>query len=519
MGERPVVQAEGNPIYGKKKPREIELSRERRPDLDDHRTTEPETEQDERRPLSSLSRRRVLKATVLAGVGLSSLSSAIKNVRGQSGKPISPDPDGDFDVNISNGTLEVNVGELVSGIGVGGSNWIFQEQGTMYRETYGFQDGTGPMSNAEQDGSVVSTFPSSVSPGTTAEATVEIPLETTTAESVTLEVVRKVTLDPTEATLRVEYDVTNPDGSGVTISNLQISQYVDYDIGSAGGEVGEYFLDQQTNCEFIFQEDTGIGLFAGFTGESISANHDLAQWSQTLDRFRIGEYNNDNLWPDSGTGDVGLAFEWDLGTLAPGESTSFRNSFVYNENEADFETEICQESPANQPPTASFSYDPGDPEVEEEIAFDASGSSDPDGDETIVSYEWDFGDGTMGTGETTTHSYVDEGEYDVTLTVTDDADGISTDTQTVPVVVFANPLVVDGEEYLPTDPDEDGLYEDVNGDGAVTADDSTSLSDIIKAYRKGNLTLAGAQVDALDFNGDGELTNADKGAYNRQINR
>lgn len=175
--------------------------------------------------------------------------------------------------------------------------------------------------------------------------------------------------------------------------------------------------------------------------------------------------------------------------------------------------------PANQPPTASFSYDPTDPEVEEGIAFDASGSSDPDGDETIVSYEWDFGDGMTGTGETTTHSYVDDGDYDVTLTVTDDGDETDTDTQTVPVVVFANPLVVGGEEYLPTDTDGDGLYEDIDGDGTVSGDDRAAFADIIKAYRKGDLTLAGAQVDALDFNGDGELTNADKGAYNRQINR
>ncbi|WP_435075832.1 PKD domain-containing protein [Halorubrum sp. HHNYT27] len=464
-----------------------------------------------------IDRRTVLKTTALAGIGLRGLYAGSENVRAESDKPVSPDPDGDFDVTISNGTLEVNVGELASGTGVGGDNWIFQGQGTMYRETYGFQDGTGPMSNAEQDGTVVSTFPSSVSAGTTAESTVTIPLVTATGESLTLEVGRNVTLDPAEAILRVDYDVTNPSDSGVTVSDLQIAQYVDYDIGSPGGEVGQYFLDQQTNCEFIFQEDTALGLFAGFTGESASANHDLDNYSTTLSRFRNGEYNNDDRWPDSGTGDVGLAFEWGLGTLAPGESTSFRNSFVYNETATDFETEICQESPANQPPVASFSYEPEDPEVEEGITFNASDSTDLDGDETIVSYDWDFGDGTTGTGEMTTHSYDDAGEYEVTLTVTDDADATDTVTQTVPVVVFANPLLVDGESYLPTDPDGDGLYEDIDGDGVVTADDVIAFKDIIRAYRNGNLTLARAQVDALDFNGDRELTNADLGAYRRHI--
>ncbi|KYK20649.1 hypothetical protein AYK25_08740 [Thermoplasmatales archaeon SM1-50] len=51
--------------------------------------------------------------------------------------------------------------------------------------------------------------------------------------------------------------------------------------------------------------------------------------------------------------------------------------------------------------------------------YDGSESFDHEG--SIVSYEWDFGDGTTGTGETITHTYTHQGIYRVTLTVTDNA--------------------------------------------------------------------------------------------------
>ncbi|MCU4140519.1 MAG: hypothetical protein MW690_000994 [Methanophagales archaeon] len=72
----------------------------------------------------------------------------------------------------------------------------------------------------------------------------------------------------------------------------------------------------------------------------------------------------------------------------------------------------------NQPPKASFTFSPKNPLVNEEITFDASASTDPDG--SIVSYEWDFGDGETASGKVVTHAYSDAGSYTVTLTVTDD---------------------------------------------------------------------------------------------------
>ena len=74
--------------------------------------------------------------------------------------------------------------------------------------------------------------------------------------------------------------------------------------------------------------------------------------------------------------------------------------------------------PANQPPVASFSFSPEAPSVNMEIRFDASPSHDADGQ--IISYEWNFGDGSAASGQVTRYSYISEGQYAVVLKVTDD---------------------------------------------------------------------------------------------------
>ena len=65
-----------------------------------------------------------------------------------------------------------------------------------------------------------------------------------------------------------------------------------------------------------------------------------------------------------------------------------------------------------------------------------TGSYDPDG--WIVSYDWSFGDGSVATGVSTTHTYADAGYHTITLTVTDN-DGI-TDTTHVTVETGYRPV-------------------------------------------------------------------------------
>lgn len=79
--------------------------------------------------------------------------------------------------------------------------------------------------------------------------------------------------------------------------------------------------------------------------------------------------------------------------------------------------------------------------VGDTIGFDGGGSADSDG--TIVSYDWDFGDGSIGTGVAPTHSYASAGAYTVALTVTDDMG--ANDTATSSATIEDSPQMSDGE--------------------------------------------------------------------------
>jgi len=69
------------------------------------------------------------------------------------------------------------------------------------------------------------------------------------------------------------------------------------------------------------------------------------------------------------------------------------------------------------PRVADFTFSPPDPTVEDTIQF-FDRSSVPDGE--IVSWLWDFGDGSRSTEQNPTHRYTTVGTFTVRLTVTDD---------------------------------------------------------------------------------------------------
>lgn len=119
------------------------------------------------------------------------------------------------------------------------------------------------------------------------------------------------------------------------------------------------------------------------------------------------------------------------------------------------------------------------------VTFDGTGSFDNEGQ--IVSYEWNFGDGTpVATGSLVEHTYSLAGSYTATLTVTDDGGLVGTDTVQVelgldqaPTVSITNPLaasVVAGTVNFSADAADDNSVASVAFyvDNVLLATDTTA---------------------------------------------
>ena len=99
----------------------------------------------------------------------------------------------------------------------------------------------------------------------------------------------------------------------------------------------------------------------------------------------------------------------------------------------------------NIPPVAKFNFSPKTGLFPLEVSFDASASYDPDG--TIVSYDWDFGDGGSGSGKKISYIYQTWGTFPITLTVVDNDGGVGTIDKGIEVLRLFQPLNIHYETF------------------------------------------------------------------------
>ena len=144
---------------------------------------------------------------------------------------------------------------------------------------------------------------------------------------------------------------------------------------------------------------------------------------------------------------LGLASDGSF-TYQPDPNFNGEDSFTYRANDGQADSNLATVTitvnPINDPPVA----DPNGPysgSAGSAVSFDGLGSFDLDG--TIVSYDWDFGDSTTGTGSTPSHAYAASGLYPVALTVTDDGGLTDTTSTTADIGQAPNaaPVAVDDE--------------------------------------------------------------------------
>ncbi len=238
-----------------------------------------------------------------------------------------------------------------------------------------------------------------------------------------------------------------------------------------------------------------------------------------------GNYDDGNIESES--------YTWNI----PGNKI-VRLQVTDSEGDKDTYSETIDIISTNQKPVA----DAGGPYVsymDTNISFDGAGSSDPDGDS--LTYSWDFGNGTIKTGEEVVHKYNEIGVYEISLTVTDPEGFKDTDETNVTIENQApeKPLI-EGLEDLEKDEEYDFEFTSTDNEGhdvkiVVDWDDgSTFESDfvlsgetvemshtwdesgryLISAYSDDNLSESSSRsfevfVDSLEVSSIGYLIDTD----------
>ena len=199
-----------------------------------------------------------------------------------------------------------------------------------------------------------------------------------------------------------------------------------------------------------------------------------------------------------------LNYSWDFGDGNTGTGAIVSHTYttlgsftatltVSDGTDNDSESVVITVTLPQQPPVAVINANPTSGTAPLPVDFDGSNSYDANDDP--LSYTWDFGDGSIGTGAMTSHTYTSDGTYTATLTVSDGTDSDSqsviisvTDAPQPPVAVINatptsgyDPLFVEFDGSGSFDPNGDPLtyiwdFGDGNtGTGAMTSHTYTSV--------------------------------------------
>ncbi len=178
------------------------------------------------------------------------------------------------------------------------------------------------------------------------------------------------------------------------------------------------------------------------------------------------------------------------------ETGSFTVTLTVTDNEGAQSSAILylSVSPAlmeNEHPNAQFtalasSY------VNLPVSFDGGASSDADGD--IVSYRWDFGDGSQALGRTASHRFEVSGNYEVILTVRDDDGAEHSTSRTIAIQAPAGtpPAADAGSDVITL------VGREITFIGSASADSDGEISEYIWDFADGNMAFGETATHSYD---------------------
>lgn len=273
-----------------------------------------------------------------------------------------------------------------------------------------------------------------------------------------------------EVTASFEYSPAEPE-SGETVefdasaseADNEIDSYTwDFDDGSTGsGEfVSHSFAAASTYSVSLTVQDVEGN--QDTTTESVTVSDEdaevVADFEYEPDEPVIGE---DITFDASGSQGEIVSYDWDLGNGVTRTGEEFTYSYgasgwydvtltveddAGNADSTTREVRVFEPEPADV--TARFEYNPEVPEAGELVSFDGTDST---GENDLVSFDWDFSDGTNTPGEIVSHIFDEPGEYTVSLTVTDDEGYQNTTSKDIDVETEHEELEADFE-YSPNVP-------------------------------------------------------------------
>lgn len=235
--------------------------------------------------------------------------------------------------------------------------------------------------------------------------------------------------------------------------------------------IGDFDGDGKTDFAIVRPSDSNWWILQSSTGSGV------IQWGSVGDRLVPGDYDgdgktdvavwraSDNTWyirkSSTGTGQYytwGLSADYPVPADYDGDGKTdyavwrsstgdwwvikSSNGATYTQNfglSTDIpipSSYVRYFSSSNQTPTAEAGG-PYNAALNTAVQFDGRASTDSDGQ--IYGYNWNFGDGTTGTGSKPSHIYSSTGTFTVSLTVADNQGAVSSaDTTTVTVIDATN---------------------------------------------------------------------------------